>query len=110
MGTGLEIAAWAGVASALAGTTASVENSAQQRRLGGQAKDRAQHDQNVAKQRAESEAEKADIQASNEAARQRQKGVKSDRASTILTGPSGVGAAGGTTTLGTGAGSTVLGS
>lgn len=107
---GIETAAVIGAIAAVAGTTASIENSAQQSRLGGQAKDRAKHDQNVARARAESEAEKADIQASNEAARQRQKGVKSDRANTILTGPSGVGAAGGATTLGTGAGSTVLGS
>lgn len=89
------------------GTGASIENSAQSRRLAGQAKDRAMHDQTRAQQKFESDAQRADIQAAQDAARVRQKGVKSDRASTILSGPNGAGA---TSTLGLTGGKTLLGS
>ena len=97
------MAATAIISAAVLGAGVSTENAAQSRRLAGQAKDRAMNDQLRAKQKFESDSEKADAQAAQDAARVRQKGVKSDRANSILTGPSSLGGlapTGGKTLLG----------
>jgi len=94
---------------AAAGTTAAVENASQQKRLGSQALNRTKGDQASNRKRAEDDSERAGVQASQDAARIRQKGVKSDRAGTILSGPAGDTGYGGAPTLGAGQGKTLLG-
>lgn len=83
---------------AVGGTVASVENSAQQRRLAGQAQDRAKRDQevqemNLAKQKDDEQNAAANI-ALRDAGRQRDSQASKYAASkngTLLTGPSGLG-------------------
>lgn len=94
-------------AAAVAGTTASIENSNQSRRLAGQAKDRMQAGETQARGQAQAKEAQDAQAAANDAARIRQRGVTSDRAGTILTGPLGQGA--NVTTLGGVPGKTVLG-
>jgi hypothetical protein len=91
------------------GTGASIENSKQTRRLAGQAEVGARAGVDQANRKAESDAERASIGAAQDAARVRQKGVKSDRAGTILSAPTGATGYSGTATLGGGSGKTLLG-
>jgi hypothetical protein len=95
---------------AVGGTVASVENSAQQRRLAGQAEDRQKRDQEVqdmnVKQEKEDEQNAAANIALRDAGRQKDSQASKYAASkngTLLTGPSGLGDAptsGGKTLLG----------
>lgn len=95
---------------AVGGTVASVENSAQQRRLAGQAEDRQKRDQevqemNLVKEKDDEQNAAANI-ALRDAGRQKEEQVNRYAASkngTLLTGPSGLGNApvsGGKTLLG----------
>ncbi len=88
---------------------AASETAAQGRRLGGQALNRTKGEQASNRKRVEDDSERAGIQSSQDAARIRQKGVRSDRAGTILSGPAGDTGFGGAPTLGAGQGKTLLG-
>ncbi len=105
-----ETAAVIGAIAAISGTAASVENSAQQRRLAGQAADRQKRDQevqqmNLAKQKEDEQNAAANI-ALRDAGRQKEQAASRYAASkngTLLTGPTGLGdvpVTGGKTLLG----------